>query len=100
MVFVLTCSSEDEAYKITHALLDARLVACVKWQPVVSHFIWQGKKESANELLLTMESVEEKYDEIHALVKILHSYSTFVLQGIAVTRISDDVREWIQSSLQ
>lgn len=99
MLLVLTCADPQEAHVITNALLEHRLVACVKQLSTTSHFWWQGNKESAQEILLLMETIEEKFDAIHDQVKTLHSYDTFVLQGIPVTQTSDAVKKWLQEEL-
>ena len=100
MLLVLTCADRQEAQKITDTLLEKRLVVCVKFQAITSHFIWQGAQESADEILLLMETFERNYDAIYAQVKQLHSYQTFVLLGMPITRISDDVRGWMQTELR
>ena len=51
LVVVVTVDSEKTARKITSALLKARKAACVNIIPKVeSHYWWQGKIETADEL--------------------------------------------------
>jgi len=100
LLLYLTCANSEEAQKITDALLEAKLVACVKIAPVTSHFVWEGAQESAREILLMMETLTQNYDAIYGLVKKLHSYKTFVLQGVSIVKVSKDVEEWIKDSCQ
>jgi len=100
VLLFLTCANEQEAHNITNMLLEERLVACIKWQTITSHFIWQNKKESATEILLIMDSIEEHYESIHARVKELHSYSTFVLVAVPIIKTSDEVRAWLSAELR
>lgn len=72
---------------------------CVKWLPVTAHFLWDGKKDSSAEIMLIMETVEQHYDAIYACVKALHSYDTFVLQGVSVAKTSESVQRWISREL-
>lgn len=100
VLFFLTCANEQEAQKVTDVLLEKRLVACVKMQMVTSHFLWKGAKESANEMLLIMDSIEEQFDDIYAQIKQLHSYSAFVLLTVPIIKTSDDVRIWLRTELR
>lgn len=95
----LTVGSKEEADKIANTLLVKHLAACVKQVPVTSGFSWQGKIESNKEVLLVMDSVLELFGEIEAEVKKLHSYDTFVLQAIPVTKISKGAEGWLRSEL-
>jgi periplasmic divalent cation tolerance protein len=91
---VLTCGSWQEAQRITDALLEKHLVACVEMLDIKSKYHWQGNVEEANEVKLIMETVVGNFDAIEAVVKTLHSYDTFVLQQIPVTRVSSDAAKW------
>ena len=96
----LTCANQEQANVITTALLEKRLVACVKMVPITAQLIWQGAIESSNEILLIMESEESKFDAIEQEVRKLHSYQTFVLTATRVTMASSGVVAWIQESMQ
>lgn len=100
MLLFLTCANEQEAQAITESLLDAHVVACVKSFKATAHFWYQGNKQSADELCLMMETFEDYYDAVYAHVRVFHSYATFVLQGIRVTKLSDDAHAWMQQALQ
>ena len=56
LVFI-TVDSQENAQKITNKLLTERKAACVNIIPEVeSHYWWQGKIESANELMLIVKT--------------------------------------------
>jgi ribonuclease HI/uncharacterized protein involved in tolerance to divalent cations len=95
----LTCADEQEAKEISSKLLDDKLAACVRQTRVTSDFIWKGKKEHSNEVLLIIESAQEKFDEIEAAVKKLHSYETFVLTAYSVAKASAGVEQWVSESI-
>lgn len=96
----LTCKDGNEANIIIQALLAKRLIACAKKSTVSSTFCWKGKIEEAQEVLVTMESALEKFDEIEKTVKALHSYETFVLQAYPVLQTSTGVPEWIGEAIK
>ena len=95
----LTCATRQEARKIANELLDKKLAACVKATAVKSGFWWKGQRERANEILLIIESTEDKFDQIEAAVRQLHSYETFVLMAYPVARASAGVENWIKEAI-
>ena len=99
-ILFLTCADKKEANKIIKLLLNKKLVACAKKMPVSSSFLWKGKIDSDNEALVMMESIESKFDEIEKEVRKHHSYDTFVLVSLPVTKASRGVIDWIKESLE
>lgn len=95
----LTCANEKEATKITKPLLAKRLVACIHKIPVSSSFRWQGKIDSSKEVLLVMDSHEDLFDEVEREVAKLHSYDTFVLESVNISKISKKAQNWLKSEL-
>jgi periplasmic divalent cation tolerance protein len=96
----LTCANIDEADKIVQVLLQKHLIACAKKIPTTSSFWWQGKIENANEVLLTMESCEENFEEIEKEVKKLHSYETPVFFATPITKITKETAQWLKSVVE
>lgn len=95
----LTCANEKEADRISKVLLEKKLVVCVKKTSVSSSFLWKGKIENSNEILLIMDSVVENFDKINVEVKKLHSYKTFVLTSILVNQTTKEVEDWANEEL-
>ena len=96
----LTCVDEIEADEISDVLLRKKLVVCIKASKVKSSFLYKGKIDEADEVLLIMDSVEEKFSAIEKEVRKIHSYKTFVLLVAPVIKSSKGVREWIKSELK
>lgn len=99
-VLMLTCANQKEADKITKSLLEKKLVICSKSMPVSSSFLWKGKIESSDEILLLMDSVEENFEKINKEVRKLHSYETFVLTSLEVNQTTKEVEDWIKEELK
>ncbi|HET7827501.1 MAG TPA: divalent-cation tolerance protein CutA [Candidatus Saccharimonadales bacterium] len=95
----LTCADRAEADKIAAKLLDDKLAACVKQAAITSDYLWQGQKQHGDEVLLIIDSAEEKYDAIDSAIKQLHSYDTFVLTAYPVVRSSQGVEKWVKESI-
>jgi ribonuclease HI len=95
----LTCGDGAEADKITDKLLEDKLAVCVRRTNVTSDFLWKGKKEHGDEILLVIESTEDRFSQIEEAVKQIHSYDTFVLTAYPVAKASAGVREWAEQEL-
>ncbi len=97
---LLTCGSWQEAQRITDALLEKRLVACVEQLEIRSKNWWQGAIEDTQEVKLSMFTLADKYDEIEAVIAGLHSYETFVLKQMPVERLNADAQEWLEDNVK
>ena len=74
---VLTSEATPErAEALAHALLEQRLVACVSLLPVRSHYHWQGKIESGDEVKLLLKTTPEQLPALHRALHALHGYQT------------------------
>jgi len=100
IILYLTCASPKEADDITKALLADKLVACVRQAAVDSSFWWEGKIDHDHEVLLMMESIEDKFDAIEAKISELHSYDQFVLTSVKVDRTTAGVEEWLGEAIR
>jgi periplasmic divalent cation tolerance protein len=96
ITLLLTCANEEEAQKISDALLDKKLAVCARSIDVKSTFWWQGRRENTSEVQLIIDSTEAKFDEIETTVRSLHSYKTFVLTAYPVLRASAGVEDWVK----
>ncbi len=97
--FWLTCADSEEAAKISHALLEKRLVACVKGVLVSSSYHWRGDIEQSEEVLLVMESILDRFDDVEKLVSTMHSYDTFVLQAVPILKLSKEAQKWLEGEV-
>ena len=97
----LTCANKKEADKIGSTLLQKKLIACYgQLSSYAGEFWWHGKVEQADEVFLGMLSKLDLFDKIEAEVTKLHSYETFVLEAVPVSRISKSDQEWLNRELK
>lgn len=96
--FLLTCS-DSEKETIARKLLEKGLIACAKFIPVESMYLWKGNIERDGEILILMESVEDNFEAVNAVIKKMHSYETFVLQMIPAKNINTDAQNWMLDEL-
>jgi len=100
LVVLVTATSKAEAQKISKALLKKRLAVCVNILPgVTSFFIWKGKIEKANELLLVIKTQKKLFKELEKEIKTNHSYSVPEVIALSIAEGSKDYLGWLGSEL-
>ena len=97
VIIMMTCVSEEEAKRISGELLENRLIACANTvSGVDSHFIWQGKLDRAEEVMVLMKTREEHLQKIKEKILKLHSYSVPEIIALPIVWGSRDYLSWIE----
>ncbi len=98
MVFI-TASSEDEAVKISKALVDEHLAACVNIVPGIrSLFYWDNATQEEHETLLIAKSVQQHLDLLITRVKSLHSYTVPEIVALPIIGGSGEYLAWLKEA--
>jgi periplasmic divalent cation tolerance protein len=96
IVVLITCGSEEEAVKISNALVEERLAACVNLiSPVRSIYRWEGKICDEKEWLLIIKTQRIRFDELEKKVKSLHSYSVPEIIALPIIEGSSSYLNWL-----
>jgi|WetSurMetagenome_2_1015567.scaffolds.fasta_scaffold444146_2 periplasmic divalent cation tolerance protein len=96
ILVLITTSSEEEAAKIAHSLVEERLAACVSIiRNIRSVYRWKGKVEDDSEVLMVAKTKQTLFDPLMNKVKELHSYAVPEIIAIPVTEGSEDYLEWL-----
>ena len=99
-IVLTTASSQAEARKIGHALVERRLAACVNIVPQVeSVYRWQGNVETANEWLLLIKTEADLFERVRDAVKELHSYDLPECVMLEVAAGSQEYLGWIAENV-
>jgi periplasmic divalent cation tolerance protein len=97
----ITCGSRDEAETIGRHLLSKRLAACINIVPGMhSAYFWPpgtDTLEEADELILLVKTVSNRFGALEAEVLKLHSYENPSILAIPVVAASAAYRNWIVS---
>jgi len=100
-VVLVTCSSREEAEKISKTLVEEKLAACVNIiSTIKSIFWWEGKIDEAEEHLLIIKTKAEKIENLIAKIKGLHSYSVPEIISLPVLEGNKEYLTWIEKSLK
>ena len=98
IIVYLTCANDAEAKNISQTLLGAKLIACARRAPVSSSYWWSGKINHDHEVLLMMETIEEKFDDINKMVGEIHSYEEHVMTAVSVFKTTAGVEQWLKET--
>jgi periplasmic divalent cation tolerance protein len=96
-----TAGSEEEAERISAALIEKRLAACVQViGPISSRYRWQGKIEHEREWLCLAKTQASRYDELEAAIRELHSYEEPEIVATPIVAGSADYLAWLSDNLK
>jgi len=97
----VVCSDEKEARKIADALVKEKLAACVNViQGVHSVFSWQGRVESADEVLLLCKTLKSKIPAVEKRIKSLHSYDVPCICFYPAVHVNAEYEKWLRDCLK
>ena len=92
----ITCKDVAEARRIGRGLVDEGLAACVNILPgMESHYRWNGKVESAQEVVLIAKTRAEARETLLERVLERHSYETPCVVFLPVAGGNPDYLDWI-----
>jgi len=92
----ITAPNEEEAARISHAIVGERLAACVNIiRSVRSIYRWQGRIEDEQEVLMFVKTKRTLFERLQGRVKELHSYAVPEIIGLAVVEGSKQYLDWL-----
>lgn len=85
------------AEKAARALLEKRLVACVNiLPPMQSFYWWQGKIESAGEIILIAKTTHQQFEAAKACILSLHPYECPCIIALPIELGHTPFLNWIE----
>ncbi|MGP8079614.1 MAG: divalent-cation tolerance protein CutA [Dehalococcoidales bacterium] len=97
IVVFITIDTPANAQKLADILLTARKAACVNIIPKVSsQYWWQGKIESADEVMLIVKTRAALLAELITLVKQNHPYTVPEIIALPVLGGNKDYLDWLE----
>ena len=75
LFFVITTESNKlNAYRLSDKLLKKRLIACVNFHNIESHFWWEEEINKTKEVQLLMKCKKQNLNKLHQSILQYHSY--------------------------
>ena len=91
----ITCGSTDEANRIAHALVTARLAACVQQLPIRSVYIWDDEVCNDTEILLLVKTTSDRISDVVDAVVDLHSYDVPAISAVPIVAGTTEYLDWV-----
>lgn len=93
VILFSTAPNEEEAAKISNALVSKHLAACVNIIPKIrSIYFWQNKLYDKSEVMMMIKSHQKCVEQIKVELKKLHSYEC---PELIVVQISDGLKDYL-----
>jgi periplasmic divalent cation tolerance protein len=96
-----TAGSEEEAERISAALVERRLAACVQViGPISSRYRWRDEVEQSTEWMCVAKTEAFRYQELEAAIRELHSYDEPEIVATPITAGSAGYLDWIGRNVE
>lgn len=100
VVVFCTFANEQDALRISSALVEARLAACVNLLPAIrSIYRWKGEVEHADEVLVLIKTTQQTFPTLRDRIKELHTYDTPEIIAVPVVDGLADYLGWIREQV-
>ena len=96
IILYVTYPNIKEATKITHHLINKKLISCANFSKVKSFFSWKGKIESSNEIASVIKTKKENWAKVKSEIKKMHSYEIPCILKIAA-EANKEFESWVIS---
>jgi periplasmic divalent cation tolerance protein len=102
IVVLVTCGSVEEGRRIGHALVEARLAACVNvaQAPVESIYRWKKRIDTAMEFLMIIKTSRARFAAVEEAVKRLHSYEIPEIIALPIEKGARNYLAWLTDSVR
>jgi periplasmic divalent cation tolerance protein len=98
-VVLVTAPDLKTARALAKSALNAKLIACANLVPKIeSHYRWQGKIESAREVLLLLKTTQSKLAALEKLILAQHPYDTPEFLVLPAAAGSRKYLDWLTAS--
>lgn len=91
-----TCPDAATAESIATVLVEERLAACASVQPGVgSVYRWQGRVETAEEVLLAVKTTRDRFEALAQRIQALHPYEVPEILAFEAAAGSPAYLDWV-----
>jgi periplasmic divalent cation tolerance protein len=99
LVVLCTFPDKDTAQRIGRMLVEEGLAACVNVLPgVQSIYRWEGKVESAEEVLAVVKTTDRAHGSLETRLKELHPYDVPEIIALPVEKAEEAYARWVHES--
>mgnify|MGYP006304187243 CR=1 FL=1 len=99
IIAYIPCGSEEEAEKISEALVKEKLIACANIYQSKSIYEWQGELKREGEWTIFAKTLPEKFEKIEKRVKELHSYELPCIIAMPIQEGNKTYLDWVKKTV-
>ncbi|MGV3658662.1 MAG: divalent-cation tolerance protein CutA [Prosthecobacter sp.] len=101
-ILIVLCTFPDvaKARETGTALVESQLAACVNLIPAVeSIYRWEGKVETAGEVLAIFKTTPEAWPRFEARLRELHPYDVPEIVALRPEQVAESYARWVGESV-
>jgi len=94
----ITLNTDDEARRISRALLEQQLAVCTNWFPITCAYRWEGKIVEEPETVLLVKT-QAGYRS--AIEEVVHRYITYtnLMAESAPESVNESFAKWLRAEV-
>ena len=97
-IYYITLNTDDEARRISRALLEQQLAVCTNWFPITCAYRWDGKIVEEPETVLLVKTQADYRAAIEKVVRQHISYTNLMAE-IAPESVNDSFAKWLNAEV-
>ena len=97
-IYYITLNTDDEARRISGALLEQQLAVCTNWFPITCAYRWEGKIVEEPETVLLVKTQAGYRQAIEELVRQYISYTNLMAE-IAPESVNESFTKWLNAEV-
>jgi periplasmic divalent cation tolerance protein len=98
LAVLTTTDSEDRAKELAATAVERQLAACAQIDgPIRSVYRWQGKIADDTEWRVLYKTTADRYEQLEAHIKSVHTYDTPEVIVTPITGGSDEYLAWLRT---
>jgi periplasmic divalent cation tolerance protein len=97
LLTLCTLPDRETALNLAGKLVEQGLAACVNLSaPITSVYQWEGRLESADEVLLLIKTTRQQYPALETAIRTLHPYELPEIIAVPVEQGLQGYLDWVE----
>jgi periplasmic divalent cation tolerance protein len=97
-IFYITLNTDDEARRISRALLEQQLAVCTNWFPITCAYRWEGKIIEEPEIVLLVKTQSGYRQALEEVVRQHISYTNLMAE-ISPESVNQSFANWLNAEV-
>jgi periplasmic divalent cation tolerance protein len=93
-IYYITLNNDDEARRISKALLEGQLAVCTNWFPITCAYRWEGKLVEEPETVLLVKTRAGYREALEQVLRENINYTNLIAELVPES-VNESFRKWI-----